>query len=188
MLRIDLGGVGRNGQWVTVNSDTSGYRAAPDICADITASAAQLGEYFDPASIDEIRAIHTLEHLPAWDILPTLSYWRTFLKPGGRLLIVVPNLGLMAIHYADSIIPFDVFAAVAYVPASRTKHGPAEEHRAGWDYDTLQADLCRAGYRDVKPAGDSDWPECWTLDYADCLHTGLVGRYEVPNLRIEARA
>src|SRR5574341_415097 len=115
-MKADFGGCGRGGEWVTVNSDPGSVRESPDIVADITAHAAHLEQYFEFGSLDEIRCIHTLEHLPAWDILPTLAYWRRFLKSGGLLHIVVPDLGIMAHEFVSGQIPFEVFASVAYVP------------------------------------------------------------------------
>lgn len=186
MLRVDLGGIGRDGEWKTVNTDVS-VRQAPDFVADITAHAHQLESIFQPESIDIIRCIHTLEHLPNWDILPTLEYWRRFLKTGGKLWIVVPDLGEMAKDYASGRIPFEVFAAVAYVPPSRTINRPAtEEHRWGWSYDTLCQDLLKAGYSRADYAYNDVWIDSWSLDYSDLVHTGLVGKYNVPNLRVEA--
>lgn len=187
MLKVDLGGVGRNRDWITVNCDNS-LRAAPDHLADITAATRELDALFGYQSIDKIRCIHTLEHLDAEQILPTLEYWRSLLKPGGELLIVVPSLGALALDYVDGKIPFDVFAAVAYVPPSRINGHEAERHRWGWDAATLRQDLERAGYNNVRPAGDEHWPRTWTLDFADLLHTGLVGNFEVQNLRMVATA
>lgn len=186
MLKLDLGGVGSGGAWTTINLDSSGYRPAPDVVASITASANELSEYFDFGTVDAIRCIHTLEHLPQWDIMPTLQYWHKLLKPGGELLIVVPDMGRMAEQYADAELPFEVFAAVTYVSGFRTKQGPQEEHRWGWDVDTLANDLLKAGFRSPEMA--TDYPAAWLFDFPDMMHTGCVGRYEVPNLRVRAKA
>ncbi len=186
MLKVDLGGIGQGGLWVTVNSDASGLRSLPDICADITASTAQLGEYFDPQSVEEVRCVHTLEHLPHLEIVPSLKYWRTFLRPAGRLLIVVPDMGAIAAEYADGDIPFDVVAALAYgdTPGYQRSQNPVELHRWGYDFDTLKRDLEAAGYCDVQAAGEEHWPATWLFDYPAYAYTGLVGRWQVPNLRL----
>jgi predicted SAM-dependent methyltransferase len=186
MLKVDLGGYARNGEWLTVNIDDE-LRAAPDHLADITARAAELDALFEPGSIDMIRCVHVLEHLDSGQMLPSLAYWRRFLKPSGKLLIVVPSMGALAIDYADGTIPMDVFAAVAYVPPSRIKGHVEELHKWGFDAHTLTDMLREAGYVNIADAGDAWWPRTWTLDFTpDLDHTGLVGRYEVPNLRILA--
>lgn len=186
-IRVDFGGIGRHGDWLTVNLDTQ-LRMPPNVVANITAHAGQLDEHFPINHIDEARCIHTLEHLPAWDILPTLYYWRKFMKRNAKLLIVVPDLGKLARDYAMGLIPMEVLAAVAYVPASRTKPGPLEEHRWGWDAQTLSDTLLRAGYRAIRAGTDEEWPASWTLDFEECEPTGLVGKYQVPNLRMVGHA
>lgn len=190
MLRVDLGGVGQNGQWVTVNTDTSGLRLVADICADITASADQLGEYFDPQSVDEMRCCHTLEHIDCLEVLPTLKYWRSFLKPGGSLLIVVPDIGVIATEYVDGEIPFEVLAAVAHgdTPGYQRSRNVAETHKWSWDLMSLKRDLEAAGYVNVQMAGDEHWPSHWLFDYPSYSYTGLVGKWQVANLRLLAVA
>lgn len=186
-MKADFGGIGRGGEWVTVNVGND-LRPASDVVADITVQAGQLGTHFAPQSLDAIRCIHTLEHLPSNEIIPTLAYWRLFLKPGGELIIVVPNAGLLAIDYADGIIPLDVLAAVMYVPGSRVGNRPEEQHRWAFDAETLRAALCKAGYRDVETAGDEVWPAFWAFDMEELAYTGQIGRYQVPNLRMRGIA
>lgn len=180
-MKADFGGVGKGGAWVTVNL-TNDLRPASDIVADITARANQLDDHFDWYSLDTIRCIHTLEHIASDDIQPTLHYWRRYLKPGGQLIIVVPDMGGMAVDYADGKIPFDIFAAVAYVPGSRVGDRPEEIHRWAFDDKTLWRMMCEAGYKNVKLGGDEHWPASWSFDMQELAHTGLLGNYEVPNL------
>lgn len=186
MIKVDLGGIGSGGAWLTVNADSSGYRATPDITADITARIHDLEQYFEARSVSAMRCIHTLEHLNRDDIAGTLFYWRCFLKPGGSLLIVVPDMGAIATQYADGIIPFDVVAALAYgdTPSYQSTKNPGELHRWGYDEETLRRDLTVAGYVDIQLADDDYWPATWLFDYPAYAYTGLVGKWSVPNLRM----
>jgi len=181
MPKADMGGIGRGGPWITVNVGND-LRPASDVVADITAKASQLTVHFEPGSLDAIRSVHTVEHIASDQIVPTLAYWRRFLKPGGQLIIVVPDMGALANDYADGLIPFDIFAAAAYVPGSRVGDRPEEQHRWGFDDKTLWRTLCEAGYKNVRLGGDEHWVASWVMDMHEVAHTGLVGVYKVANL------
>lgn len=43
-------------------------------------------------SADEAMAIHVLEHIWRWDAEKTLAEWHRVLKPGGRLVLEMPEL------------------------------------------------------------------------------------------------
>lgn len=50
-----------------------------------------------PASCEEIRAAHLLEHFSHRDTVGILETWRSKLVPGGRLYIEVPDLSWQAL-------------------------------------------------------------------------------------------
>jgi predicted SAM-dependent methyltransferase len=181
LLRVDFGGIARGREWLTVNVDAE-VRAAPDIQADVTAKANQLGAYFADASIDIARSIHTIEHFESDQIIPTLHYIRKFLKPGAEMIIVVPSMGEIAADYVNGKIPFEVFAAVSYVPGSRVQGRMHELHKWAFDEKLLRWTMQEAGYKNIRLGGDEHWPATWTLDFGELAYTGLVGHYEVKNL------
>lgn len=43
-------------------------------------------------SADEAMSIHTLEHIYMWDVPATLLEWKRVLKPGGLLIVEMPDL------------------------------------------------------------------------------------------------
>ena len=184
MLKVDLGGVGRGGEWITVNWDPGTVRDAADVQADISARASQLEKHFTRQSIDEIQCIHTLEHLAYMDWPGTLRYWREFLKPGGKLLIAVPDMGQLIDDFKDGRIDFNVFASVAWHPTFRENKGPGEMHRWGWTAKTLAEDLSAAGYVGVRPGTDREYKPSWLYDYEEFKFTGAYFRYWCPNLRM----
>ncbi len=55
-------------------------------------AATTVGPQPIPASCEEIRATHLLEHFSHRETVKILRHWRGYLKPGGRLYIEVPNL------------------------------------------------------------------------------------------------
>lgn len=177
---VDMGGIGRGGEWKTVNLDGN-IRSAPDIYADIT-DAQQLSGYFRPNSIDQMRSVHTVEHLHAHKIIPTLKIWHNLLKPGGKLCIVVPDIETMINDYKDGAISFDVLISVAYTPPSTQARGALECHHWGFSYYTLVRAMVEAGFQNLNRGDASDWVSAWIYDYQDFRSDPAYMSYMVPNL------
>ena len=51
---------------------------------------------FEANSVDEIHAIHFVEHIPRLELENMLIDWHRVLKPGGKVVIEVPCLNKMA--------------------------------------------------------------------------------------------
>lgn len=179
MLKIDLGGTGKGGEWFTVNLDPA---TNPDQVADIRAAAQGL-DFLKPESVDEMRCIHTLEHIEYAEIVPTLAYWRTFLKPTGKLLIVVPNVAVLAGMAVNGELGFDAFVAVMYGNPAISATNPLQGHRWGFGVGTMVAAILEAGFEAWEYATRDDFPPSWEFDYAgfDEDH----GK-PIPNLRLWA--
>ena len=62
--------------------------------ADIQADMRELP--FDTSTVDELHAIHCVEHIPRMDLESMLHHWNRILKPGGKLFIEVPCLNKIA--------------------------------------------------------------------------------------------
>lgn len=58
----------------------------PDVVADVRSLPEDLGEF------DKILASHVLEHLGRKEAVPALKHWVSFLKPGGEMHVIVPDL------------------------------------------------------------------------------------------------
>ena len=59
----------------------------PDVVCDIRELSV-----FDDDFADEILAVHVVEHFYHWEAQPLLKEWMRVLKPGGELVIEVPDL------------------------------------------------------------------------------------------------
>lgn len=98
-VRLDLGA----GQWrrgdgfTTVDIDT---RWNPDLVADIRDL-----HMFRDGQVAEIYCSHTLEHFTIAEGPRLLQEWWRVLRPGGRLEIVVPDVGRAAALWARHEIP-----------------------------------------------------------------------------------
>lgn len=72
-----------------VNVDVAETRAgkAPDVLCDLHALTP-----FETASVDEVLAVHVVEHFWRWEVVDVLKEWARVLKPGGRMILECPNL------------------------------------------------------------------------------------------------
>lgn len=175
MLRVDFGGCGRGGAWTTVNIDGNGAaHQPPDIVADITSQLGLLA-YFQPNSIDEAQSVATFEHLPAHLLLDTLRLWHSLLKPGARLLIMVPHMRQLAEDWIAGRINTKTYMDCVFSPPEWTQKAPGEVHRYGFDADLLIGMLTETGYRNAQVD---------TSHHPDMVF--YVGNYIVPNLTVIA--
>lgn len=72
-----------------VNVDVAESRAGrrPDVLCDLRALTP-----FDTASVDEVLAVHVVEHFWRWEVVGVLREWARVLKPGGMMILECPNL------------------------------------------------------------------------------------------------
>lgn len=166
-LKVDLGGCGKDGEWLTINADAGYAHAAPDHVANILASAGHLDAILAPESVDEMQCLHTLEHLPPWELDATVNYWRKFLKPGGTLKIIVPDVEVIAHYFVQGRISGEAMIGMLYVPPEWQQKGEGEHHRWGFTYETLENLMMRAGF---------------TVEMASAPTSHYVEGYPVPNL------
>jgi predicted SAM-dependent methyltransferase len=74
----------------------------PDILGDIRDIPLEDG------AVDWAISKHTLEHLPWGQVIGTLQEWARVVKPGGLLIVIVPDMGwaaseLLSGHYTAAI-------------------------------------------------------------------------------------
>jgi len=105
---------------------------------------------FEDASADEILAHHSLEHLSYADGRAALARWRAVLKPGGKLVVVVPDVIMMMrlfLEFWDRRDPrlWDFRAKTIW---GNQNHG-GEFHRWGFDEAHLREALESAGFVDI---------------------------------------
>lgn len=72
-----------------INVDVAEVRAGhrPDVLCDLREL-----KPFANASVDEILAVHVVEHFWRWEVVAILREWARTLKPGGRMILECPNL------------------------------------------------------------------------------------------------
>ena len=105
---------------------------------------------FSDGTVDEIRAVHVLEHIPYFETLPTLIEWHRVLKPEGRLYVAVPDfakiVGAMLGGVADPNLE-------RYIVGGQTDEH--DFHYALFWGAKLGSMLIDAGFKSVKSAEPS---------------------------------
>jgi predicted SAM-dependent methyltransferase len=97
---------------------------------------------FAPNSIDRAVAEHVLEHLTEDEALAALCNVRSYLKPGGRLRIAVPDKNNPNCAYQEHSRPGGKGQAWARL---LWYNSDEPEHKVHYDFQTLSALIERAG-------------------------------------------
>lgn len=87
MSRLHIGGREAKAGWKVLNIQ-------PGDCVDYVGDIQDLSQFVDD-SWDEIYASHVLEHVSQVRVLPTLKGLHRILKPGGKIMLSVPDLEIL---------------------------------------------------------------------------------------------
>jgi predicted SAM-dependent methyltransferase len=125
---------------------------------------------FPEESLDAFYSSHTLEHIPQRDCINLMTRVRTWLRPGGVVRIVLPDLRLLANAYSAGEIGAEAFVRRTYLAPDSTSMlsrliGGGTHH---WMYDARSfGDLLRRiGFNEIAQTefGVSRMPELSELD------------------------
>lgn len=109
---------------------------------------------FEDGSVDLLYASHVLEHLATAEVPETLREWRRVLRPGGSLLVAVPDLDLVARH----LVEFRGWFTPPHNPWLGLIYGGQKDeydfHRTGFTAPWLAALLTEAGFGTIERV---DW-------------------------------
>lgn len=139
-MRLNIG-CGRKHLEDYVNVDVD---ATLDPPPDMVADVRSLG--LEESSADEILAVHVLEHLTLWDARFALVDWHRILRPGGRLVLELPN----AVKCARNLVQGrgENLSLWGLYGDPRSEN-PLMLHRWGWSPDSLRRELERVGFVEV---------------------------------------
>lgn len=114
--------------------------------ADVFSSMHDLS--YPENSVDEIRSHHLFEHFSRAEALKLLVRWRSWLKPGGLLIIETPDFSTSASFFLTAT------SRKRKYQLSRHMFGSEEAgwatHKDHWDKEKYQYVLKRLGFNDIQ--------------------------------------
>lgn len=120
----------------------------PELLCDITAGIA-----LPDGCAAVVQAVHLFEHFYRWDAERVLDDWCRLLKPGGLLVLELPDLIKCCQNYIDGRMRGgkdpDQLARWGIYGDPRTRD-PFMNHRWGYSPEELMVMLQRHGFRDTK--------------------------------------
>lgn len=137
LVRLDIGAGEKRIEGFT----TLGLEDGHDIRCDVRAIP------LPDDHADEAMAIHVLEHLDRWDAPAALAEWRRILKPGGLLILELPDFLKCCRAILRGAPPREGMLGVWGDPAMRE---PLMMHRWGWSPAELRKELKAAGFKKVR--------------------------------------
>jgi len=96
-------------------------------------------------TIDSIHAHHFIEHFIPNEFLVMLKDWHRVLKPGGRIVLSLPDVGTAMEEIAQGNTHPDYMKCVYGDP-----NLPFHSHKWGWKRNTLQEFIAQINFKDIK--------------------------------------
>jgi SAM-dependent methyltransferase len=129
----------------------TGVDAVQRPAADIIAPAHLIP--LPDACAEEILAVHLWEHFYLWECAAVIAEWRRLLKPGGRLVLELPNLRKCCENLLSGLArPGKDPGQLSYwgIYGDPTLNDPYMTHRWGWSPETLTAFLSGHGFVSIE--------------------------------------
>lgn len=151
LVRLHLGCGPKHKHWDGfINCDV-----LPD--ADVVTDIKKLP--FPDEYADEIHAIHLFEHIAFWEVNKVLKEWRRVLKPGGKLVLEMPDMEKCFELFGNQNLKFvnkrtqeripNHYIALAGIYGDPTEQRPEQRHMWGWWPDSIVPTLDGAGFRNA---------------------------------------
>ena len=137
---------------VKLNLGCGPYRMAGYINIDLYDKGADMNidvrdlSYFKDGSVDEVFSSHLLEHFSPYHVMALLKEWNRVLKPGGKLILELPDIEECCRAYAGSSKQNKYNMLTNIYGATETVVVP---HLYGWDFELLSDHLGWAGFKNM---------------------------------------
>ena len=111
---------------------------------------------FPDGAVEELLAIHILEHVHASVLIPTLGEWRRVLRPGGFAQIHVPDATTVFAAFLDNppekkwTVMIPIFGKTSHALDGEPDARDLERHHVVYDFQLLEWALLQAGFDRVE--------------------------------------
>lgn len=126
--------------------------------AEVIADCANLP--YEPGTVDEIANYHLIEHFDQLEAIKLLKYWKSLLKPGGKLVIECPNiLGMVkrfmqAYEETGNLKPGYLFSCHDKTGRENIAN---DNHKWGYTKESLKKTLEEVGFVSVIASEGTDY-------------------------------
>jgi len=127
-----------------------------DLRAHILMDVFDMDKYFPENSVEEILASHLFEHVNPYKSVDLLKSWLKILKPGGKLIMEVPNIEELCKDFvtADKQARYGIlnciYGAVNTQDDNNREGKITAPHLWGWYPEMMYDHLVWAGYSNIK--------------------------------------
>ena len=129
--------------------------------ADIIADGCKLSTVFKNNTVDIILCSHILEHMPILDALNALDSWHNLLRPGGWLILELPDCYKCCKFYLEAIDQdrYDATYDTAIIGIQgRPDWSHWQTHKTMWSIETLTDKLKLYGFNKIMLREPTDKP------------------------------
>lgn len=163
-VKLHIGGQEPHPDWKILDVEPR-----PEV--DYVGNAIDLSQ-FPNNSIDAIYASHVLEHFfynIDNELITTLQEWHRVLKPGGKLLISVPDLKTLCWLYLNpNMMPMERYHIMRVIFGGQTNI--YDVHKVGFDFEILAMYLEEVGFEAYEQVSEfSIFNDCSSLRVLDTL-------------------
>lgn len=133
------------------NRRLPGYRnidAVPRAGVDMVAPADEIP--LPDACADEVLAVHLLEHFFEWEVPEVLTEWARLLRPGGLLVLELPDLLKCARNLCEQRPEKKPGQLTLWgIYGDATLKDPWMMHKSGWWFERLAPVVQAVGFVDI---------------------------------------
>lgn len=163
-FKLHIGGQKTHPDWKILDIEPR-----PEV--DYVGNASDLSQ-FDANFIDVIYASHVLEHFYYGlnnELINTLNEWYRVLKPGGKVLISVPDLKTLCwLYLHPNLIPTDRHHLMRIIFGGQTNI--YDVHKVGFDFETMAMYLEEVGFTEYEQVSEFNiFDDCSSLRILDTL-------------------